>query len=100
MFVKNAADQRESEVEKYFIQQVFYAGWEQRKIKFIMRNGAPDRMVMKKPGKMCLVELKRPKGGALSVRQKREHAALRELGIEVFTLFTKDAVDDFIKIWK
>jgi hypothetical protein len=91
---------RESEVERYFIQQVFLAGWDQRKIKFIMRNGAPDRLVMKKPGRMCLCELKRPKGGRVAGRQSREHIALRAFGIEVFVIYTFEDVDVFIRSWK
>ena len=37
---------RESEIEKYLVKQVKAAGGEVRKVKWIGRRGAPDRLAM------------------------------------------------------
>jgi len=58
--------------------------------------GVPDRMVLLPRGRIYFVELKREKGGRLSKLQEKWHEWLRELGFEVFVLWSKDEVNDFI----
>ena len=91
---------REREVEAYLIRQVKVRGGETRKVKWIGRKGAPDRLVGLN-GDSCLVELKKPKGGILEAHQMREHERLRKIfGLRVFTAYTTDEVDDLIaQLW-
>ncbi|QTD88917.1 VRR-NUC domain-containing protein [Burkholderia anthina] len=87
---------REANVEAYFVAQVKAHGGEQRKLKWIGRRHGPDRFV-KLPGiPVVLVELKRP-GGALRPGQEREIARLQAVGVDVFVIYTKEGVDDFMR---
>lgn len=65
------------------------------KLKMPWFTGIPDRMVLLPGGRIIFVELKRPKGGKRSTRQKIVHAQLRALGFRVVTLWTLEAVHDF-----
>ncbi|QII84231.1 VRR-NUC domain-containing protein [Bordetella hinzii] len=49
---------RESQVENYLVEQVKMLGGEVRKVRWIGRNGAPDRLVMlpEQPGKTTTVD--------------------------------------------
>lgn len=82
----------ESDIEKYLVRRVEQLGGEVRKVKWVGRRGAPDRLVLA-PWGFFWVELKRPKGGRLEPHQIREHERLRQFGqrVEVFT--TKEAID-------
>jgi hypothetical protein len=59
-------------------------------------TGVPDRLVLLPGGHVVFVELKRPKGGKLSTRQKIVHSQLRVLGFEVLTLNTVELVSEFL----
>lgn len=65
-------------------------GWRNRKLKWIGRRGAPDRLFGKKGHKPRLVEFKRP-GAKPSKQQLREHERLRNMGFEVYVI---DNVED------
>lgn len=69
---------RESDIETYLVKQVKAKGGECRKLKWIGRNGAPDRIVML-PGKVLWVELKAP-GEKAKPHQVREHNRMRRMG--------------------
>lgn len=91
----------EGKIENYLVEQMRVSGGFVRKIKWIGRNGAPDRMVWwpsapYKPAYIYFVELKRP-GGKAEPQQLEEHKKLRESGITVFILDTIEKIDDFIK---
>ena len=77
------ANLRESLVEDYLVEQVKKAGGEVRKIKYIGRNGAPDRLVALRG--LHLVELKRP-GKDATAGQFREHQRLRKQGASVWVI--------------
>jgi len=64
----------EAELERYLVSEVKRLGGEQRKVQWIARRAAPDRLVWW-PGAPALVELKRP-GKAAEPHQAREHAKL------------------------
>jgi len=95
---------RESKIERYFMQQVTLHGGDTRKLRYF---AAPDRMVIWPPDEFDkkysanprptieFVELKAP-DGEVRVRQKREHGRLRALGCEVFVLYTKSQVNDYV----
>lgn len=94
----------EATVERHLVKMVKRAGGEIRKVRWIGRRGAPDRLVlMKHPFSIKLaahstchffVELKRP-GGTLRPEQEREHTILRESGITVLVFDSKDSIDFF-----
>ena len=73
---------RERDVESALIKIVARLGGEVRKVKWIGRRGAPDRLVML-PDTSVWVELKRP-GEALEDYQRREHQRMRKSGMTVF----------------
>ena len=63
----------------------FY-GWHHRKLKWIGRRGAADRLFLK-DGRAVFVEFKRPDGtGSLSANQEREIQKLRDAGAEVWVV--------------
>lgn len=86
----------ESAVETYFCEQVKRRGGMVKKIVAAGSNFWPDRLATVPGRGLFLVELKRPKGGRLSVGQKELHAQLRAAGTGVAVLWTKEMVDDFL----
>lgn len=102
---------RESDVEAYLVERVEALGGEIRKVQWVGRNGAPDRLVML-PAKMCCqrgpegrtlwFELKTP-GGARKFpsdwrerAQAREHARMRAVGQLVFVVDSPEGVDEVL----
>lgn len=100
---------RESVIEAYLVHRVKAVGGEVRKVQWIGRRGAPDRLVMLPPGALragaqdivaldCTiwVELK-----ATGVRpedyQLREHARMRKLGQRVEVVDSFARVDEILK---
>jgi hypothetical protein len=92
---------REREVEAYLVRLVKTNGGDTRKVRWIGRVGAPDRLVLF-PGYHFLIEMKRPKGGILEAHQVREHERLRRAGFTVHTAYTKEEVDNINDLypWK
>ncbi len=66
-------------------------GGEVRKVKWIGRRGAPDRLVLL-PGCSVWVELKKP-GEPLQDHQRREHERMRKAGLAVFTFDNLHAME-------
>lgn len=83
---------RESKVEQHFIRRVKTRKGEVRKVKWIGRRGAPDRLVLLPKIGHFLVELKRP-GKKAEAYQHREHERLRAAGFAVFVLDTKEKIN-------
>lgn len=92
------APERESDVEDYLAGRVKAAGGEIRKMRWIGRNGAPDRRVML-PGQCCWVELKAPgrldkfPATAHERAQHREHERMRKQGEVVYVIDSYEGVD-------
>ena len=84
---------RESDVEKYLVKRVKQINGEIRKVKWIGRRDAPDRVVFFNGE--WFVELKRPNSTARS-SQVREHSRMRQHGAAVFVIDTIEKVDEFI----
>lgn len=83
---------RESEIESYLKKRVKEIGGEVRKVQWIGRRGAPDRLVML-PGRAALyVELKAP-GKTVTIAQTREHNRLRAFGQQVEIVDSLAGVD-------
>lgn len=86
---------REREVETYGVQQ--FRGKlraEVRKVRWLDRVGAPDRLVMF-DGNAWFVEFKSSKG-KLRPEQKREIRRLLDAGMTVFVIDSKEEVDRII----
>lgn len=93
---------REAEVESYLTTRVRQHGGEVRKVKWLGRNGAPDRLIMFPteqltetltiPGTHAFVELKRP-GEKPRPNQLREHDRLRACGFTVLVIDSFEGVD-------
>lgn len=84
---------RESDVEKYLIKRIKQLKGEIRKVSWIGRSHAPDRVVFFKG--VWFVELKRPRATARA-GQIREHSRMRQHGAAVFVINTIEQVDEFI----
>lgn len=87
---------RESLIEEYLTEQVKLAGGECRKVKWIGRRGAPDRLVMLpyqvfRPTSVW-VELK-ASGEKVEPHQAREHKRMRDMGQRVDVLDSFEAID-------
>lgn len=62
------------------------------------RRGAPDRLVVLRGLPTLYVELKRPRRShGLSDAQKRYHQSLRDRGQRVWTLWSREDVDAFLR---
>lgn len=95
---------RESDIEKYLVKRVKAAGGECRKIQFIGRPGAPDRLVMlpgdfEKPWgchpQTIWIELKAP-GKKAEPHQLREHERMRKMGQRVVVIDSLAGVDEVL----
>jgi hypothetical protein len=88
---------RESDVEKYFVKQCEAQGWGVRKLKWIGRGDAPDRVVMMNyPRRTVWVELKAP-GEKPRPSQAKEHGWMVSKGQDVHVIDTVEGVDQFVK---
>lgn len=85
---------RERDVERALIKRVKQAGGEVRKLAWIGRRGAPDRLVML-PGRYLFVELKAP-GGRVSRLQDLEHRRLRAAGFDVRIVWKVEDIDEVL----
>lgn len=89
---------REHEVEADLIAAAKRAGGECRKLRWIGRRGAPDRIVFLPGGRIIFFELKAPgkaatfPANAHERRQAREHERMRAVGQRV------EVVDSFADI--
>lgn len=93
---------RESEIEKYLVTKVKALGGEVRKVKWIGRRGAPDRLVMFPVtnqkfiggmwGTTLWVELKAT-GKIPEPHQLREHVRMRRVGQRVVVIDSIEGVD-------
>lgn len=96
---------RESEIEKYLVRRVKELGGEVRKVQWVGRRGAPDRLVMLpltplsagKPheGRTIWVELKAT-GKKPETHQLREHERMRAMGQRVVVIDSIEGVDELL----
>lgn len=93
---------RESEIEQYLVDRVKALGGEVRKVQWIGRRGAPDRLVMlpddPRIGQWAAtiwVELKAP-GEKAKPHQAREHERMRRMGQHVVVVDSLEGVDEVL----
>ena len=82
-------------VESYLVKRVKQLCGEIRKLKYIGRKGAPDRLILL-PGNHFLIETKRP-GKDAKDHQEREHVILRWAGFKVYVADTQEDVDKILE---
>jgi hypothetical protein len=91
---------RERDIERHLVKRVKALGGEVRKVQWIGRRGAPDRLVMlpdSGPGNGTFnnawwVELKAP-GVKAEPHQLREHKRMRKMGQRVEVIDSIEAVE-------
>ncbi|QHI17218.1 PDDEXK family nuclease [Acinetobacter haemolyticus] len=85
---------RESKIEAYLVQRVKALGGEVRKVKWIGRNSAPDRIVML-PNNTFWAELKatceKP-----TAAQIREHKRMRDMGQRVEVIDSIERIEELL----
>lgn len=89
---------KERDIERYLVDRVKEEGGEVRKVRWIGRRGAPDRLVML-PGRrvpLVWVELKAP-GEEPTVGQIREHERMRLAGQRVEVIDSREGVDEVLR---
>ncbi len=101
---------RESEIEKHLVKRVKELGGEVRKVQWIGRRGAPDRLVMvprvllssskgwvpdPKTVTTTWIELKAP-GVKPEAHQVREHERMRAMGQRVVVIDSIQGVEELL----
>ena len=86
---------RESKIEAYLVAEVTKLGGEVRKLKWIGRSHAPDRLVAYNG--VWLVELKAP-GRVERPGQARERERLTANGVRCWVIDSLEGVDNFIDV--
>jgi hypothetical protein len=94
---------RERDIEAYLVKRVKAMGGEVRKVQWIGRRGAPDRLVMlprtwSVSGNLCTaiwVELKAP-GVKAEAHQVREHQRMQAMGQRVVVIDSLKGVDEVL----
>lgn len=87
---------RERDIEKYLVKRVKEAGGEIRKVAWLGRRGAPDRVVFLRG---ChWVELKAP-GEKPRAEQVREHKKMEAHNTNVFVFDSFEEIDRQIRWW-
>lgn len=83
---------RESEIEKHLVKRVKERSGHAYKFNSAGRKGVPDRICALPGGCIVFVELKK-EGEEPRPDQAREHQRLRELGMKVLVIDSKQQVD-------
>ena len=85
----------ERKLEAYLVEQCKKLGFMCRKVQWLGRNGAPDRVVFMPEGKVLWIELKSPKGEVSEI-QKLEFGRMEKLGHDVWIAYTKEQIDNLL----
>ena len=87
---------RERDIEAHLVKSVKALGGEVRKVKWISRHGAPDRVVMLPQRPTQWVELKAT-SKLLEPHQAREHERMRRMGQSTWVIAGLDEIAHFLK---
>jgi hypothetical protein len=91
---------RERDIERHLVQRVKALGGEVRKVQWVGRRGAPDRVMFLR-GRDCeevstiWVELKAP-GVKPETYQLREHERMRKMGQRVVVIDSIEGVEELL----
>lgn len=85
----------ERKLEAYLVDQCKKLNLMCRKVQWIGRNGAPDRIVFLPYGMVLWIELKSP-NGKISEIQKLEFRRMGELGHTVWIAYTREQIDNLL----
>lgn len=86
---------RESKLETDAIKYADQRGWLYRKLRWIGRRGAPDRLFIRE-GLVVFVEFKQS-GKEPTVQQAREQKRLRDAGVTVWVIDSIDAAKNLFR---
>lgn len=97
---------RESQIERHLVERVHALGGEVRKVRWLGRDGAPDRVVMlpewvlignvwRRLPRTIWVECKAP-GKEPEPHQEREHLRMRRMGQLVVVVDSIEAVEELL----
>ena len=89
---------KETKVEAYLVSQVKARRGFVRKVKWVGRRGCPDRYVSIPNVWSGFVELKRPRGGKLSLGQIHEINLLSDAGTRVAIVHSVEEVDQWLQV--
>jgi hypothetical protein len=87
---------KEAFIETHFCKVVKIYGGGTRKIQYVNRRGASDRLTALK-GALYIVELKRPKGGVVSVHQSEDAKFWAAVYVTKVYLWTIPMVDRWVQ---
>ena len=88
---------RERTVQDHLEHEVRIRGGFAERVKYAGKRGCADDLIIWPYNRMYLVELKRPKGGRISVHQHLDAAALMRVGVYKVYIYTKDEADRWIR---
>jgi hypothetical protein len=80
----------EAEIEDDVVAWAEARGWLVRKMIYPGRRGCPDRWFFK-GGRVVIIEFKRPKDGAVSGNQAREHKRFAAAGFTVHVISDRES---------
>lgn len=88
---------KESAVETELRRRVHAIGGECVKVADLGRRGFPDRLLLLPGGIVAFVELKRPRGGILSVHQQQYRMRFAELGLVIELVKDEAEIDSLLR---
>ncbi len=86
----------ERDIERHLVRRAKERGGEVRKVRWVGRNGAPDRLWLSPLYFSVWIELKAP-GEKPTAAQLREHDRMRECGQVVVVIDSLEAVNQVIR---
>ena len=93
----------ERNLEAHLVKRVAELGGDARKIQWVSRRGAPDRLVMLPGGRVLWLELKNPEAiktfpaNAHERQQQREIERMRGYGLQVEVVGTIERIEELLK---
>ena len=88
---------KEATIEKLLGLCVERLGGICEKVTVLGRRGFVDRMVILPGGRIIFVEVKRPKGGRVSMNQRWWHGRLKALGVAVAIVRNVEDIEECLK---
>lgn len=95
--VDEDAFEKESDLERRFVRRCEKAGATVRKLAWLGRKGAPDRVVLLPVRRIAFVELKRGSRGRFSGDQEAELALLQGMGFPTYRVLTDADLEAFAR---